>query len=245
MPTGLSKAIGIDLAYSTRTHADYSVAIVVGTDGERHYVLDVVRVQVEAPAFIAQLKMLQTEHGGAPIVWYHGGGGEKGTLDVMTMLGLEIDARQATVDKFTQCQPVAAAWNARKVLLPRSAPWLDTLVAELVSFTGIRDSHDDQVDALAAAFDAAASGSVMPAWIEDMRRWRENGGGGGPAVKPPEFEITMPPTRSMVRAVGKPPRFRASEVAIWSPSDSIPRFSDSATQNFKTAIAEYRAMHKL
>ena len=47
----------------------------------------------------------------------------------------------------------AAAWAAGKILLPESAPWLDAFVSEHLSFTGIKDKHDDIVDAAVAAFD--------------------------------------------------------------------------------------------
>jgi predicted phage terminase large subunit-like protein len=153
LPLGLKIKIGIDLAYSSKTHADRSVAVVLGESGGLFYVLDVLRVQVEAPEFIRQLKLLQRQYAGASLSGYFGGT-EKGVLDVMRTLGLDVQVRFAVQDKFTRCQPVAAAWNARRVLLPRQAPWLDAFVSELVAFTGVRDSHDDQIDALAGAFDS-------------------------------------------------------------------------------------------
>jgi predicted phage terminase large subunit-like protein len=66
---------------------------------------------------------------------------------------VDVGAEKAEGDKFIRAQPVAAAWNAGKVLVPRSAPWLEAFIAEVCGFTGIDDDHDDQVDALAAAFD--------------------------------------------------------------------------------------------
>lgn len=152
LPLGLTIRIGIDLAYSTRTHADRSVAVVLGELAGLFYVVDVLRLQVEAPEFIRQLRVLQRQHGGARMSGYFGGT-ERGVVDVMKTLGLQVDAKVATADKFTRCQPVAAAWNGGRVLLPRQAPWLDAFVSELVAFTGLRDVHDDQVDALAGAFD--------------------------------------------------------------------------------------------
>lgn len=146
-------AIGVDFAYSTKTRSDYSVAVVLARDGERFYVLEVVRVQVRTPDFLAELERLRARHGGAPVTGFVSGT-ERGTVDMMIEQGLVIDARTAVGDKFTRAQPVAAAWNRGAILLPRTAPWLDAFVSEVVSFTGVGDRHDDQVDALAGAFAA-------------------------------------------------------------------------------------------
>lgn len=172
LPEDLRVTIGIDLAYSKKSHADYSTAVVLGFDDDtgdelpRSFVLDVVRVQEEAPAFIARVQKLQHQWDGADLTWYYAGT-EKGLIDVMQALGLEIDARPATTDKHTRAQPVAAAWNAKRILLPRAgADWLDDLATELASFTGVDDLHDDQVDALAAAWDAGQE----PGWQSAMKK---------------------------------------------------------------------------
>ena len=56
---------------------------------------------------------------------------------------------------------VAAAWNDGRVVVPDTeflpAPWLPALLDEVLNFTGVSDLHDDQVDALAAGFDALNS----------------------------------------------------------------------------------------
>jgi len=64
-----------------------------------------------------------------------------------------VTAEVVNTDKFVRAQAVAAAWSRGDVLLPARAPWLDTFLSEVMSFTGVSDTHDDQVDALAAAFD--------------------------------------------------------------------------------------------
>ena len=55
-------------------------------------------------------------------------------------------------DKFTRAQPVAAAWNDGRVRVPMHAPWLSDFLAEVASFTGVGDKHDDQIDALSQAY---------------------------------------------------------------------------------------------
>jgi predicted phage terminase large subunit-like protein len=199
LPNGMNIRIGLDLAYSTKTRADRSVAVVLGECDGVFYVLDVLRVQVEAPKFIQQLKLLQAFHGNPGLTGYFGGT-ERGVLDVMKSMGIGIDAKPATTDKFTRCQPVAAAWNAGKILLPRDARWADAFVSELVAFTGIRDVHDDQVDALAGAFDALAEDSDEGTFVEAMANAVRNGffvdrGIVPPPAPPPQPGAPSPGTK--------------------------------------------------
>jgi predicted phage terminase large subunit-like protein len=160
LPERMKVAIGVDLAYSTKSKSDYSVAVVLGEHEGRYYLLDVVRVQLAAPDFRVRLAALTAKYRVTPSAYVSGL--EKGVLDMFGDFGTHVRARPAIYDKFTRAQPVAAAWNAGKVLLPRNAPWLDPLVTELLAFTGVKDRKDDQVDALAAAFDSV--------FVSDLRR---------------------------------------------------------------------------
>lgn len=151
LPTsGYQISLGADFAYTSKTYADYSVAVVLLEHAGRFYVAEVVRQQTDAPTFRGSLSTLQTTWPGRVTAYV--GGTEKGVVDFLVQAGVRIDALPAIVDKFARAQPAAAAWNAGKILLPRGAPWVDLFVSELAGFTGLRDRHDDQVDALAGAF---------------------------------------------------------------------------------------------
>jgi phage terminase large subunit-like protein len=192
LPEGLAYVIGVDLAYSAKTHADWSVACVVGFDmlatveDAPCHVAEVLRRQVEAPQFIAELEKLAAHYPGAPLVWYYAGP-EKGLVDIMKSFGLGIDARPAIADKFQKAQPTAAAWNAGQILLPRnrgaldaklsgelaeeSVEWMNDFLTEVVAFTGVKDLHDDQTDALGNAYDAGR----QPSWIRAMAQYGKRG----------------------------------------------------------------------
>jgi hypothetical protein len=51
-------------------------------------------------------------------------------------------------------------------------PWLDDFLAEVVSFTGVDDERDDQVDALAAAYDELNKSTPTYAGLELPRTTR-------------------------------------------------------------------------
>lgn len=191
LPSVLKFAVGLDLAYSARTSSDWSVAIVLGMDESGMiYVLDVVRARVDAPAFGGRLAYLAQRYPRVPMRWYTGGT-EIGVAQFLRAGNsehagvLDLAAMPAKGDKFVRAQPVAAAWNAGRVAVPRnpttgaSPEWVEGLVSEVLEFTGSgKDGHDDHVDALAAGFDVLAPAVVAlpeidplllmpPAWESD------------------------------------------------------------------------------
>ena len=119
--------------------------------------------------------MLTARYPGAPIRIY-AAGTETGSVDFIRREGVPLQAFPPRGDKFVRAQPVAAAWVAGKVLVPaglddrdldpdeaekkrpgQDAPeWVEPFLSEVASFTGVKDKHDDQVDALAAAYDELA-----------------------------------------------------------------------------------------
>ena len=181
LPAKLRLSLGLDMAGSAKTSSDWSVLMLLGVDDSEDppvfYILDVIRKQEKVPAFAARVLEVQKrrEWAGVEACWYYAGM-EIGIIDLLRELGLEIDARQAAAEKFIRAQPVAHAWNQKRVRIPRhseSKAWVDDFVAELAAFTGLHDLHDDQVDALAAAFDAAAQSS----WEVAMERLKKTGSG--------------------------------------------------------------------
>lgn len=156
LPEKYRVVVGVDLAYTAKSRADYSVAVVLAlAPDETFYVLEVVRRQVAAPDFAAVLAGIQARYPGASFASYIAGT-EKGSIDFMARAGIPITPLAAREDKFSRSQMTAAAWNAGRILLPREAPWLDAFVGEIISFVGTGDRNDDQVDALVSAHDAKA-----------------------------------------------------------------------------------------
>lgn len=182
LPTRYGEAFGVDLAYSKRTQADRSIAVGLLESGGYWYLTTLRRRQVRAPAFAAELKQIAAQRPNVFFRWYCSGT-ELGSADFMRADGVPIDARTTTADKFIRAQPVAAAWNEGRVLLPRTPPPgmtqedLDEFVRVVCGFTGVSDAEDDDVDALAAAFDqlpeTAPVRSVDPGSAEWLQREAE------------------------------------------------------------------------
>jgi len=151
LPRSGTHGIGIDLAYTAKSRADYSAAVVLREHEGKRYVVDVWRQQTQAPDSVRALNALgQRYH--APL-WWHASGVERGVADSLTALGLSgLRVETPTGDKFSRAQGAAAAWNEGKLVVPSDAPWSAAFLAELQAFTGIGDAHDDQVDAMSSAW---------------------------------------------------------------------------------------------
>jgi predicted phage terminase large subunit-like protein len=164
LPKKFRAAIGVDLAYSEKRLADWSVSVVMlKSDDGLFYVADVKRERVEAPLFKVSVRAQRSRYPGAPLRWYCSGT-EKGVADFFKAKPdpVPLEAVPATADKFARAQPFAAAWNRGDILLPRDAPWVDDFLKELGAFTGVRDKHDDQIDSAAAAFDLLNDARSQP-----------------------------------------------------------------------------------
>jgi predicted phage terminase large subunit-like protein len=183
LPTGARYAIGIDLAYSAKQSADYSCAVVLARSGDgRVFVVDVVREQCRPRDFANHLLRLQNEYPGAPLRWY-ASGTESGVADLLRDLGVtRLLTLTAKHEKKVRALPASDAWNEGRVLLPRGGPgrpaptWVEGFADEVLSFTGQGDAHDDQVDALAAGFDALDSGVELVAPRRETNRVTPWGG---------------------------------------------------------------------
>lgn len=170
---GFKISFGVDLSYTEKTHADFSVCVEVwavpprrglggdeGPGGWTFYVVDVVRKQVEAPAFALTLRAKSAQSPGK--FWWYASGTEKGSAQFIKSKGIPLTVMDPKGrDKYTRAQQTSELWNAGRIQVPADSeanPWVDVFVDEVTSFTGVKDLHDDQVDALVAAIDAALTG---------------------------------------------------------------------------------------
>jgi predicted phage terminase large subunit-like protein len=155
---GARIAMACDPAASAKNSADYSSIVVVGAIGtgveQKVYILDAWRGQVEIPDLVRQLVATQ-KRWGAPC-FIESAGGFKAVAQSLRAINPALRVVEITPlgDKFTRALPCSAAWNDGRVLLPETGVWLDDFKKEVCAFTGKGDRHDDQVDALAHAFNA-------------------------------------------------------------------------------------------
>jgi predicted phage terminase large subunit-like protein len=152
--------IGVDVAGTAKTSANFSVALVFAVRGYGDLmtadIIDAERMQETIPEVCRRLEALQKRYGGAPLVVESSGIGKavpQVLRDVNASLRIVEEYPQG--DKFTRAQPYAAAWNAGRVRVPITASWVGPVVRTHIDFTGVNDAIDDDVDAGSLAWNYA------------------------------------------------------------------------------------------
>lgn len=189
LPRSYQPGYGVDLAYTAKSSADWSICVelwkVHENGRDRFYVYNVDRAQVEAPAFTLTLKARAAARPGTEFLW-RASGTERGSAQFIRKQGIPLRIETPPGDKFVSAAEVAAAWNAGDVLVPSINPdeypggklpphaeaakrWLPQFLASIGNFTGTGDEQDDDSDALGNAHRCV------------MRTQDYDGGGGAPS----------------------------------------------------------------
>jgi phage terminase large subunit-like protein len=159
---GYAVGFGIDLAYTAKSSADWSICLELWRVGvfddpqAKFYVVGVDRAQVEAPSFALTLKGRSVRRPGAKFLW-RASGTEKGSATFLRAQGIPIIWTPPPGDKFVSATAVGAAWNDGRVLVPdpeefpEAKRWLPAFLQSIDDFTGVGDEQDDDVDALGNA----------------------------------------------------------------------------------------------
>jgi predicted phage terminase large subunit-like protein len=173
---GVRLVLAADPAASEKTSADHSAAVVLAIKGTGDtaigHVQYVYRAQVPIPQFANDLVGLQQRFGQTAIN-VEAVGGFKAIPQMLKAIRPDIRVNEITPigDKFMRAQPAASAWNAGRILVPNDSPaWLGPFLDELAKFTGVHDAADDQVDALAHAWNHRPSNPVFPVGFRSPKR---------------------------------------------------------------------------
>ncbi len=159
---------GLDCAYTAKTHADFSVLIKGVKVGDVLYITGMWRKQEPIDEF--KTTLAANTKTGSNILWYVGGQ-EKGIAALLRpgLKGRRLIVKPAAgTDKLQRALPAAEAWTNGLIQVPEAAAWLGDLLEEVLGFTGIKDPHDDVVDALAALWDLLDTPAKM--YGKDIQR---------------------------------------------------------------------------
>jgi predicted phage terminase large subunit-like protein len=162
-----------DTANKTTELSDYSVCTTWGIDGQRLYLLDVLRRKMEFP----ELKRTVRELAGrwkATIVLIEDK--SSGTQLIQELRASNFNLAQAAPagdgDKIMRLHAQTAKIEGGFVLFPTAAPWLDAYLLELTTFPNSK--NDDQVDSTvnALAWSTQEAGTSGAAWLRFMEKQR-------------------------------------------------------------------------
>jgi predicted phage terminase large subunit-like protein len=127
--------------------------------GDDFYLLDVLRERLEYPALKKRVIELARRNGAHSVLIEDKGSGTQLIQDLrQAKTGTRPISIKPEVDKITRMSNQSAKIEARQVLLPKDAPWLDDFKSEVLAFPNGR--YDDQVDSL----------SQFLTWAEQKKR---------------------------------------------------------------------------
>lgn len=160
LPKSLTNYIGLDLAYTESTAADYTVAAVVGHLQGTYYLREIIRGKWSDPKlFLAPLDGLRTRyHSPVPPRW-DTSAQETATARLIDVNPVKIPAGFKI---YQRSMTLVSLWQTGLFKVPRSAPWLPAFKAEMRLFTGQDDKHDDQIAAVASALEASRHNPGSP-----------------------------------------------------------------------------------
>lgn len=138
----------VDLAASTKTSADFTVAMVFHVTAKKDMaVIDVLRERMEGADHEKFIERLQQKHTDLRFI-----GIEKATfgltlIQTLRRRGVPVRELIPDKDKVSRAYAAAAFIEGEKLFFPQSAPWLAEFEHELLAFDN--GAHDDMVDCLA------------------------------------------------------------------------------------------------
>jgi predicted phage terminase large subunit-like protein len=145
--------VGVDLAISETTRADYTVFVIGGMDeNNKLHIVDVIRERLDAQGIVERLIGLKDKWDPDQIV-IEGSMIEKSLGPFINEemakkdKWLNITTMMPTKDKETRARSIQGRMRASGVYFDKEADWYSDLEQEMLQFPKSR--HDDQVDALA------------------------------------------------------------------------------------------------
>lgn len=164
-PIGLPQDVSVqsiiiswDTAFKAKEVNDYSVGVVaaIGVDGNI-YILDVLRRRMEFPDLKRAAITLNTKYRGRGLMGTYiedKASGQSLIQELRNESGISVIPWKTKGDKVIRLQAVSPQIEGGRVYLPEEAPWLDDFLEEATAFPN--STHDDQVDSLVIALDAAS-----------------------------------------------------------------------------------------
>ena len=135
-----------DTAFKTGQQNDYSVCCTMTTTPNGYAVMDVWRNRVEYPDLLKAMKSLAERHPKVSAIFVEdAASGQSVVQSLRRETRLPVLPAKPIGDKVLRANRVTGTVEAKKITLPRTAPWLQAFREELAAFpNGV---HDDQVDA--------------------------------------------------------------------------------------------------
>jgi predicted phage terminase large subunit-like protein len=157
-----------DTAFKTGAENDYSVVTTWGSAEAGHYLLSLWRARVEFPELKRQVSS-QAEHWKPHAILVEDKASGQSLIQELKLatrfpvLPIKVDS-----DKRARAEAVTPLFEAGRIFVPESAPWLQDYLDELAVFpAGV---HDDAVDSTTQALNYLREQSDCLGWVEYLKQ---------------------------------------------------------------------------
>lgn len=147
--TGVNKTIYYE-STTREIGPSYSVASTWAAAGPYLLLIEVNRIQAEAPQVVEMLRGVAHRFPRSSFHMEENGVG-KPTMQFFEQMGFPVLPIKTTMDKVANSLDAQQLASELRVILPVSQPWLPDFIDELTSWFGHPDQTDDQVDTLSNA----------------------------------------------------------------------------------------------
>lgn len=187
-PDEFTKVVcALDAAAKVGVANDYSAIVKIGIAKGAFYVLDVWRAKVEFPALIRRVAALGDETPKPSAIYVEDASNATALIQALKREAhLPIVPVTAKGSKVSRVEGITGTLEAKKVFIPKEAPWLIDFERELLSFPASK--HDDMVDALTLALSQLTGRNLPSNWWFEFGNPAENRYFFGDDDKSPESE---------------------------------------------------------
>lgn len=154
LPTNYQIGIGIDLAYTSNTKSDYSVAVVMLKDKETNKLIITKAKcwQTDINETKTILQRLRAEYPSVRMALEYNGT-QIAIFDMLKEILKPIMPVELKGDKFVRAQEFSSQWNLGNVLIYDKGDIDNQFFEQFAEFSGLKDLHDDFIDASVYAYD--------------------------------------------------------------------------------------------
>jgi predicted phage terminase large subunit-like protein len=149
LPLCTEVLISLDTAFSTKTTADYSAAVVLGKHAKGFTVLDVVRARLAFPQLVQVVEQLAMKWQPTAVLVESKASGQSLVQELQQNSSLPIKGIEVASDKVSRANACTPTWEANRVYAAAGSAWLDDFESELYAFP--KAPNDDQTDAFTQA----------------------------------------------------------------------------------------------
>ncbi len=181
--------LSLDTAYKTSSTSDFSAAVVVGHLKHPHgehapgfYLLWAWQSRCEFPDLVKMTVSLAEQWGVNATLIEDAASGPSLIQSLQHETSLAVIPVKVDSDKRTRATAVTPLLESRRLFLPETGPWIETLKTQLTSFP--QGVHDDLVDALSQALNYLREQMEDQAteWLRTIEEQSRGSRGSGPAA---------------------------------------------------------------